>query len=384
MRYSPNKTHYFIHHYFLSDIGPYVTVQGTGIVPDTKWNSANEPPVSNYYPPNGLPRLPNYKKGINEPANFENLPPGGMFLNDRPGPASAPGNNKAKKFLNNRPALVRPGGVAGLSGPNDILNGPINYPGDKPGLLIGPGGPTGRIGPFEIPNPPPRIIGPGRPQDNLNMGILTGPGGPSGLVGPPNGNYHSTADNRDVIAGHTLNQDLFIGGNGIPHLGDSAAYANEERNTAASAQRGVLVGPGGATGIIGPSGRGDLPLLRKGLIAVTGPRYSPIGQLDHEETSASAQRGVLVGPGGPTGIIGPAGFGNRPGILVGPGGPTGIIGPYRRLQYGNRPLMSGFGPYSYGGQKTMLRPNWLSDTSQRGVLVGPGGPTGQIGPPTRQ
>lgn len=109
---------------------------------------------------------------------------------------------------------------------------------------------------------------------------------------------------------------------------------------------GVLVGPGGPTGLIGPSPAGDPN-------RDSGP-------------SASAQRGVLVGPGGPTGIIGPyrrnhqhgvfmgtvrpSGFGTGymrtrgPGLLVGPGGPTGIIGPGRQL------------------------------------LVGPGGPTGQIGP----
>ncbi|XP_026319081.1 uncharacterized protein LOC113229628 isoform X2 [Hyposmocoma kahamanoa] len=109
---------------------------------------------------------------------------------------------------------------------------------------------------------------------------------------------------------------------------------------------GVLVGPGGPTGVIGPAPVGD-PRRDSGL-------------------SASAQRGILVGPGGPTGVIGPygrnhqhgvlmgpvraSGFGTGymrtqgPGVLVGPGGPTGIIGPGRRL------------------------------------LVGPGGPTGQIGP----
>lgn len=108
---------------------------------------------------------------------------------------------------------------------------------------------------------------------------------------------------------------------------------------------GVLVGPGGPTGVVGPAPAGD-----------------PSRDNGH---SASAQRGILVGPGGPTGIIGPyrnrqrgvlmgpvhpsgfrAGYGRTqgPGVLVGPGGPTGIIGPGRQL------------------------------------LVGPGGPTGQIGP----
>ncbi|KAJ6635742.1 hypothetical protein Bhyg_14328 [Pseudolycoriella hygida] len=57
----------------------------------------------------------------------------------------------------------------------------------------------------------------------------------------------------------------------------------------------------------------------------------------------SPQVPILVGPGGPTGIIGRPGYGpNRAhpnnGILVGPGGPTGIIG---------RP--TGPGSHAYGG-----------------------------------
>ncbi|XP_044738176.1 cuticle collagen sqt-1-like [Chrysoperla carnea] len=96
--------------------------------------------------------------------------------------------------------------------------------------------------------------------------------------------------------------------------------------------------------------------------------------------------GILVGPGGPTGIIGrppqnngPNGIIGRPpqnnnhhndyrpphqnednpGILVGPGGPTGIIGRPPKHQ---RPL-----PYP-GGPNTPLH------SAENGILVGPGGP----------
>lgn len=123
--------------------------------------------------------------------------------------------------------------------------------------------------------------------------------------------------------------------------------------------RGVLVGPHGPTGLVGPQ----------------------------EKPNESA---VLVGPSGPTGIIGPAqqsdglgsptaqrgvyfgqsgfgAYGRRP-VLVGPGGPTGIIGPGR----GGRPVL--VGP---GGPTGIIGPGY---GRQPGVLVGPGGPTGQIGP----
>lgn len=59
---------------------------------------------------------------------------------------------------------------------------------------------------------------------------------------------------------------------------------------------------------------------------------------------------ILVGPGGPTGIIGRPGYGpNRVhpanGVLVGPGGPTGIIGRPTGIQGGfGGPGIGGFGP----------------------------------------
>ncbi|XP_026744624.1 acetylcholinesterase collagenic tail peptide-like isoform X2 [Trichoplusia ni] len=121
--------------------------------------------------------------------------------------------------------------------------------------------------------------------------------------------------------------------------------------------QGVLVGPGGPTGSVGPQHKPNRPnvvqikpsvpnllVSPSGPTGIIGPTPGPHHE-DDGRRSESAQRGVLVGPGGPTGVIGPYG---RRGVLVGPGGPTGIIGPGR----GGRP----------------------------GVLVGPGGPTGIIGP----
>ncbi|CAB3255001.1 unnamed protein product [Arctia plantaginis] len=45
------------------------------------------------------------------------------------------------------------------------------------------------------------------------------------------------------------------------------------------------------------------------------------------------QQGVLVGPEGPTGVVGPQ---SKPDVLVGPGGPTGIIGPAQTNDDGRR------------------------------------------------
>lgn len=140
---------------------------------------------------------------------------------------------------------------------------------------------------------------------------------------------------------------------------------------------GVLVGPGGPTGLIGPQDKQKEPAV---LVGPGGPT-GIIGPAQHSDglRSPTAQRGVylgpsgfgsygrrpvLVGPGGPTGIIGP-GRGGRPNVLVGPGGPTGIIGP----GYGRQPGVL-VGP---GGPTGSIGPG-------RQVLVGPGGPTGQIGP----
>ncbi|XP_045769132.1 collagen alpha-2(I) chain-like [Maniola jurtina] len=118
-------------------------------------------------------------------------------------------------------------------------------------------------------------------------------------------------------------------------------------------ERPVLVGPGGPTGVIGPNN--DRPVLvgPGGPTGIRGPNND---------------RPILVGPGGPTGVFGPANN-DRP-VLVGPGGPTGIIGPANYDRDDNllvRPL----------GSHNDVR---QSESAQRGVLVGPGGPTGIIGP----
>ncbi|XP_069357893.1 collagen alpha-2(I) chain-like [Maniola hyperantus] len=137
-------------------------------------------------------------------------------------------------------------------------------------------------------------------------------------------------------------------------------------------ERPVLVGPGGPTGVIGPNN--DRPVL-------VGPG-GPTGVI-----GPNNDRAVLVGPGGPTGIRGPNN--DRP-ILVGPGGPTGVIGPANN----DRPVLVGpGGPTGIIGpadddrdDKLFVRPLGSSseirhsESAQRGVLVGPGGPTGIIGP----
>ncbi|XP_059057316.1 collagen alpha-1(I) chain-like [Achroia grisella] len=138
----------------------------------------------------------------------------------------------------------------------------------------------------------------------------------------------------------------------------------------------VLVGPGGPTGNIGP------PRLPVGNANSQNPQIPP----------------VLVGPDGPSGIIGPGPIPNRNpdenrdvgnsesaqrGILVGPGGPTGIIGP---AGFNRRP--GGFmNNYFYGGGRgsgpgVLVGPGGPTGIigPGRGILVGPGGPTGQIGP----
>ncbi|KOB54136.1 Uncharacterized protein OBRU01_25958, partial [Operophtera brumata] len=111
------------------------------------------------------------------------------------------------------------------------------------------------------------------------------------------------------------------------------------------ANRGVLVGPQGPTGHIG-----------------------------------YGNPGVLVGPDGPSGHIGPVNQNpgifvgpnssgkKNPGVLVGPGGPTGIIGP------ANNNANKG---HLIDGPIDPIHPD---ESAQRGVLVGPGGPTGLIGP----
>ncbi|CAF4852836.1 unnamed protein product [Pieris macdunnoughi] len=149
---------------------------------------------------------------------------------------------------------------------------------------------------------------------------------------------------------------------------------NTDSGESASAQRGffspggifdsgfsrpVLVGPGGPTGMVGPRGQGVL-------VGPGGPT-GIIGPARFNQGYGASRPGILVGPGGPTGIFGS----RRQGVLVGPSGPTGIIGPAGFNQgYGaSRPGIL-VGP---GGPTGRVGPG-------RQVLVGPGGPTGQIGP----
>lgn len=155
----------------------------------------------------------------------------------------------------------------------------------------------------------------------------------------------------------------------------------------------VLVGPEGPTGIIGPGQKQDVLVGPNGPTGIIGP---------------GDNRGVLVGPEGPTGIVGPQ---QNRGILVGPNGPTGIVGPgpanrqefeYRaESQAGSESAQRGIlvgpggptgiiGPAGYGGRPVLVGPGGptgiIGPYGRQGpaVLVGPGGPTGMIGPPRRR
>ncbi|XP_075975363.1 uncharacterized protein LOC142976048 [Anticarsia gemmatalis] len=146
-----------------------------------------------------------------------------------------------------------------------------------------------------------------------------------------------------------------------------------------SIQPPVLVGPEGPTGVVGPPAKPNVLVGPGGPTGIIGPNK------DDSRHSETAQRGVLVGPGGPTGIIGPAGgsgvyggYGRRP-VLVGPGGPTGIIGPGNRGGRGPGVLVGPGGPTGIIGPSfNRGRDPYVS--GGRPILVGPGGPTGLIGP----
>lgn len=97
--------------------------------------------------------------------------------------------------------------------------------------------------------------------------------------------------------------------------------------------------------------------------------------------------GVLVGPGGPTGIIGrpTSGYtGQSPAVLVGPGGPTGVIGrPQGSGGYGLlNAAPSGYGAYAQGpygqngyGQNGFVggNPNGVHQSIDIGINSGYGG-----------
>lgn len=168
---------------------------------------------------------------------------------------------------------------------------------------------------------------------------------------PPNSVLH---DDFDPGHGH---ETMILGSHQSTSMADELFGANVDM---VEHKRPILFGPG-RTGKIGPQQNNGVLVGPGGPTGVIGP--APVGDPSRDNgPSASAQRGILVGPGGPTGIIGPYGRNHQrgvlmgsvrpsgymrshgPGLLVGPGGPTGIIGPGRQL------------------------------------LVGPGGPTGHIGP----
>lgn len=145
----------------------------------------------------------------------------------------------------------------------------------------------------------------------------------------------------------------------------SIGHPNDNTHPFNKQQQGVLVGPGGPTGQVGPQSKPDVLVGPGGPTGIIGPAQTN----EDARRSESAQRGVLVGPDGPTGIIGPN-YGRRP-VLVGPGGPTGIIGPGR----------TGRGPgvlVGPGGPTGIIGPGY--GRRNPGILTGPGGPTGIIGP----
>ncbi|XP_032516803.2 collagen alpha-1(II) chain-like [Danaus plexippus] len=126
----------------------------------------------------------------------------------------------------------------------------------------------------------------------------------------------------------------------------------------------ILVGPNGPTGIIGPQRpkvtnepSGNIGLDKPVLVGPSGPT-GIIGP-SNDKTGTN----VLISPNGPNRELGQSASAQR-GVLVGPGGPTGVIGPIYR-----QPIL--IGP---GGPTGIIGPR------RQGILVGPGGPTGIIGP----
>ncbi|XP_045498940.1 collagen alpha-2(I) chain-like isoform X1 [Colias croceus] len=173
---------------------------------------------------------------------------------------------------------------------------------------------------------------------------------PGILVGPegPTGNV---GPHRPIHLGSSADaaKPVLVGPEGPTGIIGPNENTHQNYGQSGSAQRGVLVGPGGPTGIIGPAYNRPVLVGPGGPTGIIGPR----------------RPGILVGPGGPTGIIGP----KRQGVLVGPGGPTGIIGPAGINRPSNGPGIL-VGP---GGPTGIIGPG-------RQILVGPNGPTGHIGP----
>ncbi|XP_063622418.1 collagen alpha-2(I) chain-like [Cydia splendana] len=248
--------------------------------------------------------------------------------------------------------------------------------GEYRGLLFGPGGPTGHIGPGRREN---RIlVGPSGPTGHIGPGsnkqVLVGPEGSTGIIGPNGGGRYHDGNNQ-------RNPGLLVG----PEGPTGVIGPNNRNNRYHQNQSpGVLVGPDGPSGVIGPN-YGDNRIT-------LGPKQRNPGVLvtdviDHENRIAANKRypEVLVGPDGPTGVVGPGyrddrdftapGFNQHPGVLVGPEGPTGHIGVPQVL----------VGP---GGPTGGIGPNHKQGASHGAesaqVLVGPGGPTGIIGPGGRR
>lgn len=103
---------------------------------------------------------------------------------------------------------------------------------------------------------------------------------------------------------------------------------------------------------------------------------------------------VLVGPGGPTGIIGrpTSGYSGSPAVLVGPGGPTGVVGRPPGTGYGLlNTTPNGYGAYSQGpygqfGQNGFAGPigngfNGVQQTIDIGINSGYGGQPNGYGRP---
>lgn len=192
---------------------------------------------------------------------------------------------------------------------------------------------------------------------NKNRYFLAGPDELSGDNGPADfGGEHGARGHSGILAGPE-------GPTGS--IGPKDPYSRP-------GSTGVLVGPNGPVGSIGPRNPNN-GLQQSGiLVGPDGPTgiIGP-GKLNNRPGSA----GVLVGPDGPTGHVGPDKQYSRPDVLVGPGGPTGVLGPRKPeniLQYSDV-LVGHDGP-----GKPYRRPETAA------VLVGPGGPTGLIGPHTNR
>lgn len=290
---------------------------------------------------------------------FDNQNPGFGNYGPRPGGyLEGPGSQIGAMTFNQNPfgpdkqpfPIQRPGGVYGQGGPNG------QFGGRPQGSLGGPGqNGYGQGGYGQGAGYGQGGQGAGYGQGGL--GGLGGPGGPGGAY-PGGGNY-----------GGGLEPDRF-GHGGPPFKQFDTCKCTEKFNCRSPAisyghcdvaksyccynkhggvqisqppsrpihspENGVLVGPGGPTGIIGRPGGHVGPIGGGGAAFLPGGRPGRPGYA-----------GVFGGFGG---VGGGGGYGGNNGVLVGPGG------------HNQRPGLVGLG---LGGP--IHRP-------QNGVLVGPGGP----------